>query len=177
MDAAARLKSSSPASSRNEIGCFGASILSWLQVLTWQHVGLVSKCRYTNFHQDQLLSTHHFQVCYYAYWHGCKLAPPCQACAYVAYRIVVLPRCSPAVMRLANVSGSFASLPRASCRSRSASSHSPIFIRHTAKPLWSGACNSNRRHASVDTRQQAICSCWTSPPTDGEHQQAHRTCC
>jgi hypothetical protein len=46
------------------------------------------------------------------------------------------------------VSWSLASLPSASSRSRSASSHSPIFMWHTARPLCRGAC---MRHTRCNT--------------------------
>jgi hypothetical protein len=61
---------------------------------------------------------------------------------------------------LARVSGSLASLPSASNRSRSASSHSPCFMRDTAKPLYRGACTDTK---SGDVKQyfhntvRAIC--------------------
>jgi hypothetical protein len=68
---------------------------------------------------------------------------------------------------LASVSASFASLPSASCRSRSASSHSPIFMWHTASPLCSSGCVSQRKRQGQDIRGSHVS---TTPKACGRLQ-------
>ena len=71
------------------------------------------------------------------------------------------------VTRLASVSASFASLPSASCRSRSASSHSPIFMWHTASPLCSSGCVCQPKKQGQDIRDSHVS---TTPKACGRLQ-------